>query len=239
LTAVLLAYASITDSLVTLATNLIGSLGLAGVALLTLVTGVVGVPGTEPTMLFAGFNVFEGHLTLLGIIVAGLIGDLAGASIAYTIGYYGRRELLERQGGKLHLSRGRLDRAHRWFERYGTPVIPVSRLIPFARAAVPYAAGVAEVPFWRFLALATLGSIPWIVGLGVLGREVGSNWQAWRHHLEYVDYAGVALVVVAIVYLIRRWRRGGNDPGAGPIIQADSRAAPASEREPAADVVSD
>jgi membrane protein DedA with SNARE-associated domain len=235
LTALLLAHASITDSLVTLATNLIGSLGLAGVGLLTLTSGVVGVPGTEPTMLFAGFNVFEGNLTLPGIIIAGLIGDLAGATIAYSIGYYGRRELLERQGGKLHMSQARLDRSHRWFERYGAPAIVISRLIPFVRAAFPYAAGVAKMPFWRFIALATLGSIVWIAGLGVLGREVGSNWQAWRHHLEYVDYAGAALVVVVIVYLIRRARRGGDGPGP-PVA---SRTAAPSEREPAADAVPD
>jgi membrane protein DedA with SNARE-associated domain len=238
LTALLLAHASITDSLVTLATHLIGSLGLAGVGLLTMSSGVVGVPGTEPTMLFAGFNVFEGNLTLLGIIIAGLIGDLAGATIAYSIGYYGRRELLERQGGKLHMSKARLDRSHRWFERYGAPVIVVSRLIPFVRAAFPYAAGVAEMPFWRFLGLASVGSIVWITGLGVLGREVGSNWQAWRHHLEYVDYAGAALLVVVIVYLIRRARRGGNGPGADSALPI-SRAAASSEREPAADAVPD
>ncbi len=94
----LLAYASLTEPLVKLATNLIGSLGLGGVALLTFTSGVIGLPGTEPTMLFAGFNVFQGHQTLVGIIVAGVIGDLAGASVAYAIGYYGRRELLERQG---------------------------------------------------------------------------------------------------------------------------------------------
>jgi membrane protein DedA with SNARE-associated domain len=239
LTALLYASASITDSLVTLATNLIGSLGLAGVGLLTMSSGVVGAPGTEPTMLFAGFNVFQGNLTLLGIIIAGLIGDLAGAAIAYSIGYYGRRELLERQGGKLHMSKARLDRSHRWFEHYGAPVIVVSRVIPFVRAAFPYAAGVAEMPFWRFLGLATLGSIVWITGLGVLGREVGSNWQTWRHHLEYVDYAGAALVVAGIVYLIRRARRGSDSPGADPSTPVASRATAPAERTPAADSVSD
>jgi membrane protein DedA with SNARE-associated domain len=239
LTPLLLAHASITNSLVTLATHLIGSLGLAGVGLLTMSSGVVGVPGTEPTMLFAGFNVFEGNLTLFGIIIAGLIGDLAGATIAYSIGYYGRVELLERQGGKLHMSQARLERAHRWFERHGAPVIVVSRLLPFVRAAFPYAAGVAKMPFWRFIALATLGSIVWITGLGVLGREVGSDWQAWRRHLEYVDYAGAVALVVMIAYLIRRAQRGGKDPGAGPVTPVVSRTAAPSEREPAADVVPD
>lgn len=209
----LLGLASITNVLVTLATNLIGSLGLGGVALLTLTSGVIGVPGTEPTMLFAGFDAFKGTLTLPGIIVAGVIGDLIGATSAYCIGYYGRRELLETHGAKLHISAGRLDRAHRWFQRWGTPVIFVSRLLPFIRAAFPYAAGVAEMSYLRFISFAALGSIVWIGALGVLGREVGSNWQTWRHHLEYVDYVGAVVLVAAIIYLIVRLSRG---PRSGP-----------------------
>jgi len=143
---------------VKLATNVIGSLGLAGVALLTATTGVVGLPGTEPTMLFAGFNVFEHRLSLLGIIIAGVVGDTIGAAVAYGIGYWGSSELVERQGSKLHISRSGVDRAHRWFERYGSPVIVLSRMIPFARAAFPYAAGIARMGFARFIALAMLGS---------------------------------------------------------------------------------
>ncbi|HEX4280524.1 MAG TPA: DedA family protein [Solirubrobacteraceae bacterium] len=211
----LLLYASVTDSLVTLATHVIRDLGLAGVALLTMTSGVIGAPGSEPTMLFAGFNVSEGHLSLFGIIVAGVFGDMLGASIAYAIGYWGREELVERHGNKLHISKRRLDRAHNWFDRYGAPVIVVSRFIPFARAAFPYAAGVARMGYVRFLIFGTIGSIVWITALGVLGNAVGSSWQSWRHNLEYVDYVGAALLVVAIVYLIvriTRSRRG--DPTA-------------------------
>jgi membrane protein DedA with SNARE-associated domain len=203
---VLLTLASLTGPLVTFATHLIANLGYAGVFLLTLMTAIVGVPGTEPTMLFAGFDVFQGNLTLPGIIVAGVAGDMAGASIAYAIGYWGQRELLEHQGGKLHIDANGLSRAHRWFERWGSPAIFFSRMAPLIRAAFPYAAGVARMPFWRFFVLATLGSIVWISALGILGREVGSQWPAWRHHLEYVDYAAVAIAVCLIVYLVVRHR---------------------------------
>jgi membrane protein DedA with SNARE-associated domain len=212
---VLFVYASVTDSLVTLATHIIRDLGLAGVALLTFTSGVIGIPGSEPTMLFAGFNVSEGHMSLFAIIVFGVLGDMIGASVAYAIGYWGREELIERHGNKLHISQQRLDRAHRWFERYGAPVIVASRCIPFARAAFPYAAGVARMGYVRFVSFATIGSIIWIGALGVLGREVGSSWQSWRHNLEYVDYVGAALLVAAIAYLIlriARTRRG--DPTA-------------------------
>ncbi len=205
--------ASVTDSLVTLATHVINDLGLFGVWLMTMTTGVIGLPGTEPTMLFAGFNVSDHHLPMLGVIIAGLVGDMTGASIAYAIGYYGRAEVLERRGSKLHVSHHRLELAHRWFERYGDPVIFFSRLVPVVRAAFPYAAGIAEMPFPRFFILATLGSIPWIVGLAFLGQAVGNDWQSWRHNLEYVDYVGAAILVGLIVYLIVRRSRGG---GGGP-----------------------
>lgn len=203
----LLAPASVTGPLVDLATRLVRSLGLGGVAVLMASSGVIGVPGTEPTMLFAGFNVFQGHLSLVGVIVAGVVGDMASASIAYAIGFYGSRELLERHGSKLHLDPKRIDTAHRWFKRHGDPAIVVSRLLPLVRAAFPYAAGVAEVSFWRFFALATLGSIVWVSGLGILGREVGRSWESWRKHLEYADYVAVAIVVLGLAYLLlRRYR---------------------------------
>jgi membrane protein DedA with SNARE-associated domain len=203
-----LALASVTGSLTHFATHAIGSLGLAGVGLLTLSTAIIGLPGTEPTMLFAGFDVYNGTLSLAGIIIFGLIGDVLGACVAYAIGYYGREELLERRGSPLHVSGRRLERAHTWFGRYGSPTLFLSRMVPVVRSAFPYAAGVGEMPFPRFAALTALGSIPWIVGLAVLGREVGHNWSSWRHHLEYVDYVGIALVVAVIAYLIVRWRRG-------------------------------
>ena len=214
----LLLAASVTDSLATLATHVIRDIGLAGVFALTLSSSVIGGPGTEPTMLFAGFNVYDGHLTLIGIILAGVLGDMLGASIAYAIGYFGSRELFERQGGKLHMSTARLDRAHRWFERYGAPAVLVSRLIPFVRAAFPYAAGVGRMPYPRFIAMVAVGSVIWIGFLGVLGREVGGDWQHWRHNLQYVDYVGAAIVIGAIAYLIVRRSRSGSGDRATDVV---------------------
>ena len=203
----LILYASFTNSLVNLATHIVRDLGLSGVGLMTLASGVIGVPGTEATMLFAGFNVFQGHLSMPGIIVAGVIGDLLGATIAYTIGRLGLHELLGRRGSPLHVSERRLELAHRWFDRFGAPVILVSRLIPLIRAVFPYAAGTAEMPYGRFIALTAVGSVIWIGGLGFLGRCVGSDWPHWRHNLDYVDYAIVAVIVCGITYLIVRRAR--------------------------------
>ena len=117
----------------------------------------------------------------------------------------------------------------------------MSRLLPFVRAVFPYAAGVAEMPFARFFLAALGGSIIWIGGLGVLGREVGSNWSSWRHHLEYVDYAAVVLVLAAIAYLVIKWRRGatGNQadaPDAGTETSAQHSGEPVESAEAPVDV---
>jgi membrane protein DedA with SNARE-associated domain len=207
----LLLDASVTNSLVNVATHIVRHLGLAGVAGLNIASAVIGAPGTEVTMLFAGFNVYQHHLTLVGILIFGIVGDLAGASIAYAIGYYGLHELLERPGSPIHISGRRLDTAQSWFERYGAWVIALSRLIPLLRAAFPYAAGISKVPYWRFLSFAALGSIVWIGGLGIVGDAVGSQWPSWRKHLEYVDYAVLAIAVAFIVYVIVRRARGGRE----------------------------
>jgi membrane protein DedA with SNARE-associated domain len=213
----LLLHASLTGPLVDFGTNVIKDLGLAGVVVMMATSGIIGLPGTEPTMLFAGFDVYQGQQTLIGVIVSGVVGDMLGASVAYAIGYWGRIELIERHGNKLHVSAARLERARTWFDRYGSPVIFFSRLIPGIRAVFPYAAGVAEMPFARFFVFATLGSIAWVTGLAVLGREVGQNWTSWRHHLEYADYALLAIVVLAVAYLVMRRVRAARSRSAAAV----------------------
>jgi membrane protein DedA with SNARE-associated domain len=207
-----LVLASLTGPLVNAATHVIGSLGYAGVTLMTTTSGVIGLPGSEPTMLFAGFNVYSGKLTLVGIIIAGIVGDTIGASIAYLIGYRASEALMENQHSKLHINPARIQRAHGWFERYGAPVIAVSRLIPLGRAAFPYAAGVAEMHFAKFITFAVIGSVIWMTGLGLLGREVGHDWQSWRNHLEYADYAVAGLIVLGIAFLVVRRVRNNRRP---------------------------
>jgi membrane protein DedA with SNARE-associated domain len=211
----LLPTGAISALLVTVATHVIRSLGYAGLGLLVGMSAVIALPGTELPTLFAGFNVYQHHLVLVGVILAGAAGDVIGACVAYAIGRYASMELIERHGAKFHAKPEDLQRAHSWFERYGTPTIMVSRWLPVVRAAFPYAAGVARMSFWRFVVMATIGSLVWIGGLAVLGDAVGRQWQTWKHHLDYVDYAGIAILVVLIVWGIARWVRRAREDEAG------------------------
>jgi membrane protein DedA with SNARE-associated domain len=64
------------------------------------------------------------------------------------------------------------------------------------------------MPLARFVVFTVAGSIPWVLMLAIVGREVGSQWEDWRNYLHYADYAIVALAAIAIGYLIVRRRRG-------------------------------
>jgi membrane protein DedA with SNARE-associated domain len=201
-----LADASVTNSLVTFATHVVQHLGLAGVTLLTTMSQLVVVPGTELTMLFAGFNVDTHHLTLIGIILAGIVGDLIGASAAYAIGYFGLHEVLARRG-PLHVDNRKIEQTKGWLDHYGLATVSVSRCIPVFRSAPPYAAGIVKMPFRHFLPLSALGSVVWMTGLGLVGKAVGHKWIEWKNHLDYVDYAVVVLIVLAVAWwLIRHLR---------------------------------
>jgi membrane protein DedA with SNARE-associated domain len=150
---------------VTFATNVVTDLGYAGVTLMIVMSQVVIVPGTEATMLFAGFSVDQHHLTLLGIIIAGVLGDVLGASVCYAIGYFGLHEVIARPGSPVHIDDKKIEMTHRWFDRYGAPVVAVSRLIPVFRSAPPYAAGIARMPYWRFVSMARDAQPPGRSGL--------------------------------------------------------------------------
>ena len=147
------------------------------------------------------------HMTMLGIVLAGVAGTMVGSWIAYGVGRGGRLELFERHGAKLHMGPAQIERADRWFQRYGPLAVLFGRMIPLVRAFVSLPAGIARMPFWRFTVYSLIGTVPWVVGLAVLGYELGGDWKTVRKGFEYVDYAILALALVAIVYAVVRRRR--------------------------------
>ena len=125
-----------------------------------------------------------------------------------------------------------IERADRWFQRYGEPAVLFGRMIPLVRAFVSLPAGIAKMPLGRFTVLSLIGTIPWVVALAFAGHALGSDWTSVRKGFEYVDYAILALIVIGIVYAIVR-RDGGRAPAAGdsrPTGAGGARGADAASR---------
>jgi membrane protein DedA with SNARE-associated domain len=217
--------ASLTDPIVEFAVDVVSELGLWGVFLLMLFeSACIPIP-SEATMLFAGFNVSEGDYSLVAVTLVGSFANLVGSWLAYAIGYYGRVDILERHGRKLHIKPEHLRLADRWFERHGDATVFFTRMLPIVRTFISLPAGVARMPFLRFSVLTFLGCLPWVFMLAFIGKQVGENWTDWKDSLHYVDYAVAAMIVAGVAYLIIK--RRNQPPGRDD--------APAGAAEPATD----
>jgi membrane protein DedA with SNARE-associated domain len=204
---VLFVQASITDPLVQLAVDIVDKAGMAGIFILMLLeSACIPIP-SEATMLFAGFNVAEGRFSLFWVVMVGTFANLVGSWIAYAVGYYGRIDILEKHGAKLHIKPKHLKWADDWFERYGDATVFFSRMLPIIRTFISLPAGVAKMPFWRFTVLTFVGCLPWVFMLTFIGKQVGDRWESWKDSLHYFDYAVAAAIVIGVVYLVVRGRR--------------------------------
>jgi membrane protein DedA with SNARE-associated domain len=208
LAAIAILTASITDPLVNFAVDVVDSIGVLGVfILMTLESMCVPIP-SEPTMMAAGFAVSRGDMEFWAVVTAGVAANVVGSWIAWAAGYYGRIELLDRNK-LVHINPKHLAWADRWFERHGDATVFWSRMLPIVRTFISLPAGVAKMPFWRFTLLTLAGCIPWMVGLTLLGKEVGENWRDLQDKMHYFDYLIAALIVIGLIYLAIRWRRNG------------------------------
>jgi membrane protein DedA with SNARE-associated domain len=213
-----LVLASITEPIADFATRVVGDLGLWGIFLL-MVPESSGIPiPSEATMLFAGFNVSEGRYTLLAAVLVASFANLVGSLIAYAIGHYGRDELLEKHLRFFHLSESHLAWGDRWFEKYGTPAVFFSRMLPVVRTFISFPAGAARMPLVRFSVLTFLGALPWNLALALAGKSAKDNWVDIKDKQHYVDYAIVAAIILGVGYLVVRWyrRRGDSDAAGTP-----------------------
>jgi membrane protein DedA with SNARE-associated domain len=200
-------FASLTDPIVNLAVDVVDAMGLPGVFVLMLLeSACIPVP-SEATMLFAGFNVSRGEYSLLAATLVGTLANLVGSWVAYAIGYYGRIDILEKHGRKLHIKPSHLAWADRWFERHGDATVFFTRMLPIVRTFISLPAGVARMPFWRFSVFTVLGCLPWVFMLTFIGQQVGARWESWKDSLHYIDYAVAAAIVLGIVYLVVKQRR--------------------------------
>jgi membrane protein DedA with SNARE-associated domain len=210
--------ASITETLVNETSHLVRDGGLPVIfALMAISSACIPIP-SEVVLLFGGFAVADPgqsashhHLTMVGIVLAGLLGSMVGSWVAYAVGRGGRLELFERHGARFHMGPEQIRRGEEWFQRHGEAAVLFGRVIPLVRAFISLPAGVAKMPLGRFTVFSLIGTFPWVLGLALAGHALGGNWTSVRKGFEYVDYAVLALVVAWIVYaLVRRRRRRGN-----------------------------
>ena len=201
-------------------TSQVASHGAYAVFVLMMVDAVFPA-ASELVMLYAGAvaaGVFSSahHVSLFGakvgfgagafvvLALAGTLGYLVGAVAGWWVGLRGGRPLLERHGRLFHLGPERLERAERWFDRFGNVGVLAGRLTPLVRSFVSIPAGVFGMRLVPYSLLTLAGSAIWAFAIAGAGYGLGSSYERFNHGFHYVEYAVLAGVLVLAAYLVYR-----------------------------------
>jgi membrane protein DedA with SNARE-associated domain len=179
-------------------TGIIEQFGALGVFLLMVPeSACVPVP-SEVTLLFSGFAVDRGWMSLPLAIVAATAGNLLGSLIAYAVGASPALSRVPVAATVVGRWEGLLD-------RHGTRAVLIARLLPLARTFVSLPAGARRVPLGSFVALTIVGCALWATGFVLAGMLAAGAWNAVNAILGRALLGTGAVVLVGS--LIRR-RRG-------------------------------
>ena len=160
---------------------------------------------SEIIMPFSGYLVYTGRFSLLAVATWGALGCNLGSVVAYEIGYFGGRPLVERYGRYIFLSHRELNIADRFFERRGSLAVLIARLLPVIRTFIALPAGIARMSRLKFHLYTFVGSWPWCLcwptsACGWVQRwDTDPRLKMWFHRLDAVI---LGVIVLAVVYFV-------------------------------------
>ena len=191
--------------------GVISSLGYPGIAFLMGVESACIPLPSEVIMPFAGYLVYARQFSSLAMVATlGAIGCNLGSVLAYEVGAYGGRPLIERWGKYILMSRHDLDASELFFEKYGSITVFIGRLLPVVRTFIALPAGIARMPRGKFHLYTFAGSWPWCYALAYVGFKLGIFWDTdprlkqWMHRFDAVIV--LALAVGFVFFVRNHWR---------------------------------
>ena len=183
--------------------------------LVMLFAGAIAAGGGDSTLSLPGTHVGPGLTAYLVLATVGTIGYLAGGIVGWVIGYRGGRRFVLHHGDSIHLTPKRLERAERWFDRWGIMAVLLGRVVPFVRSFISIPAGVFEMPLVTYIILTLIGSAIWAFSLAGIGWALGASYTNVDQAITYLQYAIVLAILLTIsVPFVARLRRRVAHPSA-------------------------
>src|SRR3954467_1829216 len=128
--------AGVTGTLVQTIVAVLSATGYAGLAgLMGAESACLPLP-SEVILPFAGYLVSQGQMNLWLVATVGALGRNLGSAAAYAVGRYGGRRAVERWGKYVRLTRKDLERADRFFDRFGSAAVLIARMLPVIRTFI-------------------------------------------------------------------------------------------------------
>ena len=182
--------------------GVINKSGYAGVFILSVLESA-GIPiPSEIVVPFSGFLVTEGRFSLLGVVLAATLANVAGSLILFIIGRSGGRWILEKYGKYVLIHKKDLELGDKGFAKYGSKIVFFGRLLPVVRTFISLPAGIAKMKLWKFIFYTALGALPWNFALAEVGIKMGQNWAVLHNYLQKLDILIVLLIVAVIALYI-------------------------------------
>ena len=206
--------AGIEEQLVTWLEQIFHAIGWFGVVvIMALESCNIPIP-SEVTMPLAGWLLVQARslgpwqAVLLGGLWGG-VGCTVGSVVSYALGAWGGRPLVERYGKYILVSEEDLEKADRWFARWGDWAAFLSRLLPIVRTFISFPAGVVRIHFARFAVFSFVGSFIWCGLLALGGYYFGQNWEQLRAIMRPFDIPIAIVILLGLAYYIYRHVRKG------------------------------
>ncbi len=185
------------------AVSLMDSLGGPGAAIIVGLDNLFPPIPSELVLPLAGFSASQGTFTLVEALVWTTFGSVAGAIIVYYLGQLLGRDRTRRWMAKIPLVKAAdFDKTEAWFQKHGTKAVFFGRMVPIFRSLISLPAGIERMPFWRFLALTTLGSLIWNTVFVLAGYALGESWHLVEEYAGFFQYFVIAAVAVAVILFV-------------------------------------
>jgi len=211
--------------LVEFLTNLLQSIGWLGVVvIMALESANIPIP-SEVTMPLAGWMLVQarGLSALHALLHGGLwgaVGCTTGSVISYALGAWGGRPLVERYGKYIMVSEEDLEKADRWFSRWGDWAAFISRLLPIVRTFISFPAGVVRMNFSRFVVYSFIGSFIWCSLLAAGGYYFGEHWEELRAIMRPFDIPIAIAIVAGLAYYVYQHIRKGRKKASASDVES-------------------
>lgn len=211
---VALASAGILGGLLDAITGLIAEYGYPAVFVAALLEVIFPPIPSEVIFPLVGFTAQNRGLGLenaIGMASVGALGSTAGAIFIYFVSAKVGRIAIVRFGKRVRISEQEIERAEKWFEKYGSIAVLIARMMPGIREIISIPAGIGQMNFAKFIGYTFAGSLLWCIILTLTGYYLGEAWSQFSDQLSsaftILTLIVIAVIIIGVGFWYSRWRR--------------------------------
>jgi membrane protein DedA with SNARE-associated domain len=177
-----------------------GYVGIFG----SLVLGIIGLPiPDEFLMSFAGYLVAKGELNYFFTVLVASLGSITGMTISFFIGHKFGLSFIEKNGDKFHVTKAKLERLERWFNRFGKFAVTIGYFVPGIRHITAFSAGLSKWRYNTFLLYAMPGGFIWVLTFVNLGVFLKEHWRVFTESLhKYLLLTMLLMIIILGIWWI-------------------------------------